>query len=77
MPPVEGITPIFSQEKQVNLASVNKLTSRATSLGATSPSAGVVEAALQRTGPMAYVKVPDELSMEAAEGFAGELERFD
>ena len=70
--PVQGITPIYDKEHQVKLAHVDKLTSRATSLGATTPSAGVVKAALRRPGPMAYVKVPDELSMQAAEIFAGE-----
>ncbi|KZT50956.1 tryptophan synthase beta subunit-like PLP-dependent enzyme [Calocera cornea HHB12733] len=58
-------------EAGVKLASLDKLTSRAASLGATSPSSRVVATALKR-GRMRCVSVPDQLSMEACGIFAEE-----
>jgi len=56
---------------KVKVAHISRLTSRASSLGATSPSAGVVKLALDRQGGMTCVTVSDEMSMDASVSFAG------
>ena len=54
----------------VTLACMRQLTSRASSLGATYPSAGVVRMAIDRPGNVKCVCVPDEMSMWAGRLFA-------
>ena len=56
----------------VRIAHVAELKSKATSLGASEPSAGVVRAALRRAGGVKCVTVPDEVTMQLAGAFAGE-----
>ncbi|KZT11494.1 tryptophan synthase beta subunit-like PLP-dependent enzyme [Laetiporus sulphureus 93-53] len=56
----------------VEVAHLSKLTSRATSLGASSPAAAVVKMALERSGGVESVCVPDEMIMQAALLFAEE-----
>ncbi|CAL1704108.1 unnamed protein product [Somion occarium] len=59
-------------EHGIKIAHVPKITSRAASLGASAPAAGVVKMALQRSGGIKSVCVPDELSMHAGLQFAEE-----
>ena len=59
-------------EHDVTLAHLSTLTSKATSLGASSPSAAVVKKALERKGGVKSVCIPDELAMQAAIRFAGQ-----
>ncbi|EGO03864.1 hypothetical protein SERLA73DRAFT_69687 [Serpula lacrymans var. lacrymans S7.3] len=61
---------VHDKQHDVLLACMHELTSLATSLGATSPSAGVVRMALNRPGGLKCVCVPDEMSMWAAKTFA-------
>lgn len=56
----------------VTVAHLSKLTSRATCLGATSPSAGVVELAKARAGGVRTVCVSDEESMQAGLDYLSE-----
>ncbi|KZO97592.1 tryptophan synthase beta subunit-like PLP-dependent enzyme [Calocera viscosa TUFC12733] len=65
----QGVT--LHTEGSVKMASLDKLNSRAASLGATSPSHKVVATALKR-GRIRCVSVPDQLSMEACSLFAEE-----
>jgi L-serine/L-threonine ammonia-lyase len=65
------VEPWYDEGQNVYLARVNKPSSRATSLGASSPSAGVVKMALEREGGIKCVCVPDELAMQTANSFAG------
>lgn len=58
-------------EHNVRLAHLTKLKSRASSLGASLPSAGVIKMALERKGGVKCVCGPDELAMQAAVSFAG------
>ncbi|KAJ2977326.1 hypothetical protein NUW54_g11433 [Trametes sanguinea] len=60
----------YCAEFDVNIAHLTTLTSKATSLGATSPSAAVVRMALDRKGGVKSVCVPDEMAMSAALSFA-------
>ncbi len=71
-----GITTVFDESYNVKVAHVEKLTSRAASLGATSPAAGVVKMALERAGGINCITVPDEMSMEACGYFAGVFSVF-
>ncbi|KAI0720836.1 tryptophan synthase beta subunit-like PLP-dependent enzyme [Cerioporus squamosus] len=66
----EGTTARYDKEHDVTVAHIDKLTSRATSLGATSPSAAVVKMALQRPGSIKSVCVSDEMTMQACLSFA-------
>jgi L-serine/L-threonine ammonia-lyase len=68
----DGATRFRDESNQLTLASIPAIKSRAASLGATSPAGGVVRLALDRSTPVVCVSVPDELSMQAALGFAGE-----
>lgn len=61
------------KEQNVSLARVKKLDSRATSLGASSPAAGVVKMALEREGGITCVCIPDELAMQTSNSFASAL----
>ncbi|KAH9946307.1 tryptophan synthase beta subunit-like PLP-dependent enzyme [Epithele typhae] len=71
-PPPEGITAEFVADADVTVAHVAKLTSKATSLGASSPSAPVVKMALQRSGEVKSICIPDEMAMQATSLFAAD-----
>ncbi|KAH7930875.1 tryptophan synthase beta subunit-like PLP-dependent enzyme [Leucogyrophana mollusca] len=62
-------------EHNVAIAYMHKLTSRASSLGATSPAAGVVRKALDRSGGIRCVCISDEMAMWTAKAF-GEDHKF-
>ncbi|TBU32291.1 tryptophan synthase beta subunit-like PLP-dependent enzyme [Dichomitus squalens] len=66
----EGISAKYSEEHNVTLAHLSKLTSRATSLGAIYPSGAVVRKALDRSGDVRSFCVPDEMTMQTALSFA-------
>lgn len=72
IPPDAPFTVQINEEYQVAVPYMQALTSRAASLGATSPAPGVVRMALNHTGGVKCVCIPDELAMFAARGFAGE-----
>ncbi|KAH8983570.1 tryptophan synthase beta subunit-like PLP-dependent enzyme [Lactarius hatsudake] len=65
-----GVTLRTDDTHGVRVAHVTELKSRATSLGASEPSAGVVRAALGRAGGVKCVTVPDEVTMQLAGAFA-------
>lgn len=65
-----GISERLDDEHGVAIAHLNKIESRASSLGASSPAAGVVKMALEREGRVACVTVPDALSMQSTFLFA-------
>lgn len=60
-------------EDGVKIAHLKKLTSKATSLAATSPSPGVVKMALTWGGGVRCLSVPDEITMGTACSFAGNV----
>lgn len=64
---------IVMEEDGVNIAHLKKLTSKATSLAATSPSPGVVKMALAWGGSVRCLSVPDEITMNTACSFAGNV----
>jgi L-serine/L-threonine ammonia-lyase len=57
--------------RAVRVAHLKSLSSRATSLGASSPSASVVQMAVHRKGGVRCITVSDERAMDAALRFAG------
>ena len=59
--------------RTARVAHLASLSSRATSLGASSPSPSVVAMALHRKGGVRCVSVSDERAMEAALRFTGTL----
>jgi len=59
-------------EDGVKIAHLKRLTSKATSLAATSPSPGVVNKALARAS-IRCLRVPDEMTMRTACSFAGNV----
>ncbi|KAH9053868.1 tryptophan synthase beta subunit-like PLP-dependent enzyme [Lactarius vividus] len=65
-----GVTLRTNDTHGVRVAHVTELKSKATSLGASEPSAGVVRAALDRAGGVKCVTVPDEVTMQLAGAFA-------
>jgi L-serine/L-threonine ammonia-lyase len=67
-----GVTLRTDHTHDVRVAHIAELKSKATSLGASEPSAGVVRAALDRAGGVKCVTVPDEATMQLAGAFAGE-----
>ncbi len=71
-----GVTLRTDDTHGVRVAHVAELRSKATSLGASEPSAGVVRAALDRAGGVKCVTVPDEVTMQLAGAFAGEKSRI-
>ncbi|CDO70686.1 hypothetical protein BN946_scf184798.g1 [Trametes cinnabarina] len=71
-PVPEGTTARLCSEHDVAVAHLSALTSKATSLGASSPSPAVVKKALERKGGVKSVCVPDEMAMQAALNFAGD-----
>ncbi|KDQ14479.1 hypothetical protein BOTBODRAFT_32610 [Botryobasidium botryosum FD-172 SS1] len=68
----EGVVESVDPTHGVKLATLPSITSRASSLGAISPSAGVVKIALERSGPVKCVSIADEVAMRAAAEFADE-----
>ncbi|KAF9036707.1 tryptophan synthase beta subunit-like PLP-dependent enzyme [Panaeolus papilionaceus] len=65
-----GVNLVYDDEHKVHLAHFTGFTSKASgSLGASQPAAGVVKMALERSGGVKCVSVPDELSMEALTSF--------
>ena len=66
-----GTTAEHNTQHGVTVAHLASLTSKATSLGASSPSAAVVKMALEREGGTACVTISDEMAMESALSFAG------
>ncbi|KII88750.1 hypothetical protein PLICRDRAFT_141283 [Plicaturopsis crispa FD-325 SS-3] len=66
----EGITAVDIPQQGIKVARLENITSRASSLGATLPSPGVVKLALGRPGGIKCVSVPDELSMQSTLLFA-------
>ena len=73
--PNDGVRAERNTKYDVTVANLPALTSRATSLGASSPAAGTVRMALDRKGDVKSVCVDDELAMQAALLFAGMLPR--
>ncbi|KAL1947611.1 hypothetical protein VTO73DRAFT_13335 [Trametes versicolor] len=66
----EGTRAEKNPEHGVNVAHLSSLPSKATSLGASSPSAAVVKKMLERKGGVRSVCIPDEMAMQAALNFA-------
>jgi len=60
------------EKHNVKIARLHKLTSKATSLGASEASAAVVRMALDRSGGVQSATVPDEMSMQVVKSFADE-----
>ena len=71
LPPKEGTEVVHDSTYDVNFARLAKLNSRASSLGASWPSPGVVKMALERKGGVTSVCVSDEMGMQTAVRFAG------
>lgn len=71
----DNIEVLEDAEHNVKIARLAKITSRAASLGASSPAPGVVRMALERAGGVKSVCVPDEFSMYAGLQFSGEKPR--
>ncbi|RPD53162.1 tryptophan synthase beta subunit-like PLP-dependent enzyme [Lentinus tigrinus ALCF2SS1-7] len=66
----DGTTAKYDETNNVTVTHIAKLTSRISSLGATSPSPAVVKMALQRPGGIKSVCVSDEHTMQACLSFA-------
>ncbi|KIJ69508.1 hypothetical protein HYDPIDRAFT_79658 [Hydnomerulius pinastri MD-312] len=71
-PPDAPYTAEVNEEYKVAVPYMRALTSRAASLGATSPAPGVVRMALDHAGGVRCVCISDELAMFAAQEFADE-----
>ncbi|KAJ8455336.1 hypothetical protein ONZ51_g12504 [Trametes cubensis] len=69
-PVPEGTRPEHCTEHNVTVAHLATLKSKATSLGASSPSAAVVRKALNRKGGVRSICIPDEMAMQAVLNFA-------
>ena len=69
--PQEGVELVHDSTYDVNFARLPKLTSKASSLGASWPSPGVVKMALERKGGVKSVCISDEMAMQTAVLFAG------
>ncbi|EKM55717.1 uncharacterized protein PHACADRAFT_144419 [Phanerochaete carnosa HHB-10118-sp] len=72
LPPRAGTEALHDAAHDVRYARLATLTSKATSLGASWPSPGVVKMALERAGGVRSVCVSDEMAMEVAVRFADE-----
>jgi len=70
--PADGVRPVHCNKYDVTVAHLPTLTSRATSLGASSPASGPVRMALDRKGGIKSACVDDELAMQAGLLFADE-----
>jgi L-serine/L-threonine ammonia-lyase len=55
---------------------IDEIKSKATSLGASEPSAGVMHTALDHSGGVKCVTVPDEVTMQLTGAFASEQVPF-
>ncbi|EIW60594.1 tryptophan synthase beta subunit-like PLP-dependent enzyme [Trametes versicolor FP-101664 SS1] len=66
----EGTKAEKNVEHGVSVAHLSSLPSKATSLGASSPSGAVVKKMLERKGGVRSVCIPDEMAMQAALNFA-------
>ncbi|KAI0312735.1 tryptophan synthase beta subunit-like PLP-dependent enzyme [Amylostereum chailletii] len=66
----ENVTVLKDEEYGISFVRLGKLTSKATSLGATAPSAGVVNMALKRSGGVQCASIPDEMAMQVVLSFA-------
>ncbi len=73
--PPEGTATEHCEEHNVTLAHLSKLNSRASSLGASSPSGAIVRNALDRSGGVKSICISDELAMHSTLSFAGEYYR--
>lgn len=69
--PPENVQVVHNAEHNVNVAHLSKISSLATSLGASVPAPAVVKMALERPGGVKSVHVSDALAMEACLRFAG------
>lgn len=69
LPPNTEIS--LDEHHNVKLAHLEHITSRASSLGASSPAPAVVSLALERAGGIRCVGIPDGLAMQTAVRFAG------
>ena len=69
--PSEGVKLLHDSKSNVNYVRLPKLTSRASSLGASWPSPGAVKLALDRKGGTECVCVSDEMAMQTGLKFAG------
>lgn len=67
-----GTTEGWDDEHRVKLAILSELSSRASSLGGSSPAPGVVKMGLDREGPIKCLCIGDEQAMAAALQFAEE-----
>ncbi|KAI0085474.1 tryptophan synthase beta subunit-like PLP-dependent enzyme [Irpex rosettiformis] len=72
LPPREGVEIVHDSKYNVDVAKLSKLTSRASSLGASWPSPGVVKLALERKGGIKSVCVSDEMAMQTTLKFAND-----
>ncbi|KAI1792580.1 tryptophan synthase beta subunit-like PLP-dependent enzyme [Ganoderma leucocontextum] len=70
-PRPDGTTTEHCEEHNVTLAHLSKLNSRASSLGASSPSGAIVKKALDRSGGVKSICISDELAMQTTLSFAG------
>ncbi len=70
-PVSEGTTPERNAEHGVSVAHLASLTSKATSLGASSPAADIVKKALERKGGVKSICITDEMAMQGTLNFAG------
>lgn len=68
----DGSRKTFNDEHHIVIAEV-RITSKASSLAATSPSASVVKGGLQRAGSITCVRIPDEMAMHTTLMFAGKM----
>ena len=66
-----GTSVRYDEKNDVKLVHIYNLTSKASSLGASEPSGGVVKMALERKGGVKCVTIPDERSMKTGRLFAG------
>ncbi|GJE86837.1 tryptophan synthase beta subunit-like PLP-dependent enzyme [Phanerochaete sordida] len=71
-PPPAGASVLHDADHGVDVAQLPELRSRATSLGASWPSPGIVRMALDREGPVVSATVSDEMAMGVAWRFADE-----
>jgi L-serine/L-threonine ammonia-lyase len=69
-----GVNLVYNNQHSLYLAHFTEFSSKASgSLGASEPAVEVLKMALERSGGVKTVSVPDELSMEALTSFASKL----
>lgn len=64
---------VHDEESDVEVAHLKEIRSKASSLGATSASAGVIRKALSHTAGVVCGRISDELAMKTCFDFAGKL----